>query len=410
LALSATFVLAAAVAPAAHAAIAFEDPLFVATPNQPAKPPVEGPVPPPVGNLEGPCGLAVDGGGNFYVSDYYHHAIDLYHPIVDISRPENNGATYLSQSTGIDPLDGPCGLALDAFGNLYVNDFHRDVTRYTGGVGTVIDSAHPTGVAVDTGSNDVYVDDRTQVTVYSPSGVELGQIGNGSLLDGYGVAVSGFAGTIGDVYVPDAATNTIKVYPPTLGATSPIATIDGSGTPNGHFISLRNASIAIDNSTGEIYVTDMVEPEFSERAETVVWVFTSGGAYEGRLKYSVSNSLPVGLAVDNSGTASQGRVYVTSGNTIRGSIYAYRAHAATPNSVPLPPSLAAVSAGPSGPATAAAAASAPVVTSPTVAAAVPATAGPAASTVTSPTPAARKRASKHHRRPARTHRADGRRR
>ena len=318
-------------APLARAA--FDDPLFVFRPTyEPPPPPTipPPPLPPPVGNFEGPCGLAVDAAGRLYVSDYYHHAIDLF----------SAGMSYLKQQAGVDPLDGPCGLALDGFGNLYVNNFHRNVVRLSTSLadpGTVIDSAHPTGVAVNPLTGVVFVNERTRVVAYDSGGNELGQVGSGSLVDGYGLAVSGFPATSGRLYVPDAASGTVKVYESApLGGADPVATIDGSGTPKGHFVSLRNAAIAVDDETGEVYVTDNLQPEYSERGETVVYVFDAAGAYEGRLKNSVENGLPPGLGVDNSGTATQGRVYVSSGATELGSVYAYRPHSATANAVPLP--------------------------------------------------------------------------
>jgi hypothetical protein len=308
-----------------------DDPLFVYRPEPPPPPPPgvppPPPIPPPESIFEGPCGLAVDAGGNFYVSDYYHRAVDLF----------AKDPFYLGQLAEADSLQGPCAVALDGLGNLYANNFHRDVVRFTTtpfDAGTVVDSVNSTGIAVSPATNDLYVNERTQIGVYSSAGTRLGQIGAGGIVDGYGLAVSGLNGRI---YVPDAATNTVKIFEPTLGSENPVATIDGIGTPKGHFTSLRDAAIALDSESGEIYVADDLQPEYSERGETVVYVFDSTGGYEGRLKYSVENGLPPGLAVDNSTTASQGRVYVTSGNTELGEVYAYPAHAATTNAVPLPP-------------------------------------------------------------------------
>jgi hypothetical protein len=324
----------AGAAPVAQGAA--DDPLFVYRPKPVPPPPPPNPPPPPIpppdSDFEAPCGLVVDQAGNFYVSDYYHAAVDFFSPTVQ----------YLGQLTG-SPLQGPCAIAIDSLGNLYANNFHQDVIRFHaepfGEVplfepGTVLDIANTTGVAVDPFTDDVYVNERTQIGVYDSAGARLGQIGSGSLTDGYGVAVSGLDGRI---YVPDAATETVKVYEPTLGSENPVATINGSTTPNGHFASLRNAAIALDNESGETYVADDLQPEYSERGETVVYVFDFAGNYEGRLKYSVENGLPPGLAVDNSPTASQGRVYVTSGNTELGAVYAYPPGAATSNAVPLPP-------------------------------------------------------------------------
>jgi hypothetical protein len=325
--------LALSLSVVAVAQAAPEDPIFIYTPiykppNPPPNPPPP-PIPPPTGSFEGPCGIAVNEEGDFYLSDYYHRVVDLFGP----------GHEYITQLAGLDPLDGPCGLATDDFANLYVNDFHRNVTRYGIGpfdAGTVIDGAplndeRPTGVAANQFSGDVYVDERDRIGVFDASGTRLGTIGEGSLGDGYGLAYSE-----GRIYVPDAATDTVKVYEASAGETDPVATIDGSGTPKGHFTSLRDAAIAVDDASGEIYVADDLQPQYTERPETVVYVFSSTGNYEGRLKYSVAGGLPVGLAVDNSFESTQGRVYVTSGNTELGAVYAYPPGAVTNNAVPLP--------------------------------------------------------------------------
>jgi hypothetical protein len=81
---------------AAPAQAAFDDPLYV---YRPVLEPFPAPlVPPPAAEFEGPCGLAVDTVGNFYVADYYHHTVDLFGP----------GHAYgESQIVGVEPLDGP---------------------------------------------------------------------------------------------------------------------------------------------------------------------------------------------------------------------------------------------------------------------------------------------------------------
>ncbi len=324
---------------AAPAQAAVTDPLFVFLP----KPPKETlfPLPPPTGVFEGPCGMAVDSVGRFYVSDYYHDAIDVYDQNANYNstKPPVTGATgYLSQYVGFDSLDGPCGLAFDASDDLYVNDYHRAVMRVGAGTtitGATVDGSHPTGVAVDPGSGYLYVDQRTYVAVFDESGAPVMdggaplKIGAGSLQDGYGVALSPYPGTAGRLYVPDAATNTVKVYDPALDKDDPVAEIDGSGTPNGEFVSLRDSVVAVDRVTGEVYVVDNLQPRYTERPQAIVHVFNAAGAYEGHLKFLVEDGLPVGLAVDNSATVTQGRVYVTSGNTVLGTIYAYGPGAAS---------------------------------------------------------------------------------
>jgi DNA-binding beta-propeller fold protein YncE len=339
----------AATAPA-PARAAFDDPLFVLRPLRP-KLKEEPPKPPPVGDFEGPCGIAVSNGevGNFLVSDYYHDAIDRFGP----------AGGYADQIEKFEPLDGPCGLSFDGSDVLYVNNFHRNVVRFTSfpaesssGVvitGAGVDSAHPTGVAADPATGDVYVNDRTELSRFDSSGAPLGTIGAAPIGDAYGLAISRYPGTSGRLYVPDAADNTVKVFDPTISTTSPVATIDGHETPVGHFVSLRDSAVAVDNVTGEIYVADDLQPEYTERPETAIYVFTAAGAYKGRLKYNVVNALPPGLAVDNSTKVltkeeeedevelTQGRVYVTTENSERAAVLVYPPGAATSAALPAPP-------------------------------------------------------------------------
>lgn len=292
--------------------------------------------------FEDPCGLAVDNTGDIYVSDYYHDKVDVF----------SSGGSLLTQLSGVEPLDGPCGLAVDASGKLFVNVFHRRVTRFTPaafpigsktayGAGTTIDEAHPTGVAYDSVSGHVYVDQRTQVAVYEPSGApveEAGEpvlIGSGSssVDDAYGVAVSAFPGTEGYVYVADAANGKIEVFNPATSVETPVQEIDGAGTPQGGFTTLRDAALAIDKSTGHLFVSYNAQGLLYEHPLGAVAEFNAAGEYRGTLPAPTPLWFgePSGIAVDNSATATAGRVYVTTGNSQvenetkseEGSIYAF---------------------------------------------------------------------------------------
>jgi List-Bact-rpt repeat protein/NHL repeat-containing protein len=323
------------------------DPLFVFVPAPPP-PPVFGsappPVPPPTGYLNGPCGLAVDPSGRFYVSDYYHHAIHVYSASADYVAPPpvDGGTGYAGQIANVDPLGGPCGLAFDGSGIIHINNYHRNVQR-SGPGGPVIDSSSPTGVAADTNLGRIYVNNRTHVSAYDSSGApvldgggEPLRIGQGTLGDGYGLAVSAFAGTMGRLYVPDAATDTVKVYDPALDPLNPIAEIKNPfGKP---FISLRDSAIAVDRATGEIYFAEDTQPQHTEKPQAIIYVYNATNTFKGRLKYKVITARPPGLAVDNSAGATQGRVYVTSGNTHQAGIYAYPPASAIGGD-PLPPSF-----------------------------------------------------------------------
>lgn len=333
---------------AASAQAAADDPIFVYTP---VPIPFSPPIPPPASYFEDPCGLVVDPGGDFYVSDHHHHTVDAYTP----------APTYMTQAKEVGPLSGPCGLALDSAQNLYVNDYHHDVVRLTPsplplstatrwGPPTAIDSADPTGVAVDLATDTVYVDNRTYVSAYDSSGapVEVGgeplRIGDESLEDGYGLAFAG-----GRLYVPDAADGVVKIYEPALDPVHPVGTIDGHGVPGGGFNSLRDAAVAVDAVSGNVYVVDDLQPGVAEEPEAAVYVFDSAGAYLGRLKNNIVDSRPAGLAVDNSAEPTQGRVYVTSGNTEIASIYAYGPGAQTSTVIKAKKQLGEAPAGTSAP-------------------------------------------------------------
>jgi DNA-binding beta-propeller fold protein YncE len=278
--------------------------------------------PPPGKGFSGPCGVAVDNQtGIFYVSDYYHRFVDAFAPSRD----------YLAHLPSDDPLNSPCGLVLDPQnGNLYVNYYHQGVARFAPsafpttkatsfGAKLTVDTGDSTGVALDPATGRVYVNDRTYVAVYEPSGapvmvgtepnkkpLRIGEgTGAGSLKNGFGVAV---LGTKGWVFVPDAADRTVKVYDPEVDPETPIHTIDGHELPTGGFILLRDAAIAVDQETGLVYVSDDIQPEYFERPEAAIYAFDEIGVYTGRLRYNIVNARPPGLAVGSD------NVYVTSGN------------------------------------------------------------------------------------------------
>ncbi len=275
------------------------------------------PIPPPEGELEDACGVAVDSEGDIYVSDYYHREIDVFSP----------GRGYLTQIADPDP-DGPCGLAVDSAGNVYVDNWRRDVVRYAPssypptestryGAETTIDfptsaGARSTGVALDPATGDLYVDERTDVAVFDPAALVEAEpqpsrtFGLGALGQGYGVAVSDFGPTAGDVYVPDATTNTVKVFD---SSGFPAGEIDGAGTPQGGFRSLADSAVAVDPSDGHVFVADNLEPGFESPAAAID-EFNAAGDYRGQLPHSFVDAEPSALAVDGSGG-----VYATSGNS-----------------------------------------------------------------------------------------------
>jgi DNA-binding beta-propeller fold protein YncE len=332
-----------AIAALAASLLISASPSFAAAPNHPFRYQVKTflikPGPPPVfESFEGPCGLAVDPGeaggdpgGRVYVSNYYHDRIDVF---------ESSGE-FLSRFSGVEPLDGPCGLALGPGGELFANGYHQNVTRYLplrwppqqylqlyeAGSGQLLDTAHPTGVAVEPVSDDLYVDERSSIAVYAPpysvASEPSERIGLGSLGDAYGVAVSEYPPTAGDVYVADAATGRVKVYDPGVSLVTPSAEIDGAGTPRGGFASLVDTSLAVDRATGHLFVADNLQSVDVEHPEVVIDEFNAEGDYRGQIARQMIDGEAEGLAVDNSRAETQGDIYVTSGNSEEGMLLAF---------------------------------------------------------------------------------------
>jgi DNA-binding beta-propeller fold protein YncE len=289
------------------------------------------PLGPPQGQIEGACGLAVTPANQIYVSDYYHRAVDRF----------SLAGAYISQialpggpigGLGINSLDSVCGLAADSSGRLYANEWHQGVRRLLPST-VVFDEGHEsTGVAVDPASGDVYVDDRTAVAVYEPSGapVEVGgqplRIGVGSIEDGYGLAVAG-----GRVYVPDAGTGTVKVFEPAVDPAAPVATISHA------FVSLVDAAVAVDPTNGHVVVVDDTQPDFEHPGASLL-EFDSTGAFLGQLACNPVDGQPSGLAFD-----SGGNLYVTNGNGEGSNVFRYGPY--TAGAVPKPTCAAVAGAG-----------------------------------------------------------------
>ena len=306
-------------APAAHAGRTLLRETALAT-NHCARCPeaAEGTLPPPEGEIEGPCGLAISPANRVYVSDYYHRDIDVF----AMPLPGTPG-TYLSQIAlpgtnpifGVNTLDSVCGLAFDSAGNLYGNEWHQGVVRLGEGE-AVIDDGESTGLAIDPSTDRLYVDDRTYVAEYalpfSPGDEPLAKIGLGSLGDGYGLAAAG-----GRVYVADAADQSVKVFDPALPETNPIATIAG------RFDELTDAALAIDPSNEHLLVVDNQQPGFEHPLSSVLEFGSPGLGYPflGRLPGAPIDGGPSGIAV-----GADGRAIVTDGNGELSNAFLYSAY------------------------------------------------------------------------------------
>ncbi|HEX5712129.1 MAG TPA: hypothetical protein VFX85_02320, partial [Solirubrobacterales bacterium] len=275
----------------------------------------------PLVPFETACGTAVGPDSRLLVSDYDQNVINAFVTALAPLAPLPSQLVVNESS----PLEAPsldssaCALAIDSGSNVYAASYHQGVLRYPAPSylsPTTIGAGQATGVAVDRATDALYVTRPTHVDVYgapvTPASVPSA-IGTGSLTSAYGVAISGFPGTQGFVYVADAADDTVKVFDPATDIVNPIATIDGAGTPQGGFRDLTDTSLAIDDSSGQLFVLDNLQPG-AEHPAAAVYAFDASGAYLGLLPKALVHGEPSGVAVDNSANPTQGLIYVTSGN------------------------------------------------------------------------------------------------
>ena len=258
----------------------------------------------PGGAIFDACGIAFRA-GQIYVSDYYHHSIEVFSATgeFDSQLPFNSSS-------------GPCQLATSPTEALYLNDWHEGASRLLP-TGLAFAAPEATGIALDQASGNLYVDERTYVAVYEPSGAPVlkeGQplrIGKGSLGDGYGLASFN-----GRLYVPDAKDETVKVYEPALDTVNPVKVISGSTTPQSGFRSLLDASVAVDPANEHILVIDNLQPGF-EHPQAAIDEFDSKGTFLGQVSAKFIDAAPSGLAFIGP------NLYVSAGNAGEGAVLKY---------------------------------------------------------------------------------------
>ncbi|MGD1032709.1 MAG: immunoglobulin domain-containing protein, partial [Opitutaceae bacterium] len=224
-------------------------------------------------------GIALDGSGNLYVTDY------TYGTVRKVVISSGTSSTLVPASAG---LKQPVGIVFDpTSGSLYVADTGNYVIRKvttggsvsvyagsvgasggTNGTGTGAQFSYPTGVAVD-GSGNVYVADYQGNTIrkIASGGVVTtfaGQFGNPGVVDGsvsgavlnhpYGIALD----SAGDIFMTDTADLVREIS--AAGTVSTLAGEDGQpGALNGTGVNAwfnSPAGIAANSGGSVIYVAD----------------------------------------------------------------------------------------------------------------------------------------------------------
>ena len=236
-------------------------------------------------NFYHPRGITVDASGNVYVADRDNNEIRLITPagLVSTFAGSITSGNVNGQVT-VASFNAPSGLAIDAYGNMYIGDMFNQGIRKITSAGVVSDFAGqavaghtdgqgsaagfwtPIGVAVDASGN-IYIADtgNNEIRKITPGGLVSTLAGrtNAGNFDGQGSA-SGFntpdgvaVDASGNVYVADSGNNEIRKITPgglvsTFAGSSTAGHNDGQGT-SASFSS--PTGVAFDAS-GNLYVAD----------------------------------------------------------------------------------------------------------------------------------------------------------
>ncbi len=265
-----------------------------------------------------PCGVAIGPDGSAYVSVSGASRVERYSPAA--GSVESN-SDYDTAITGIHT----CGIAVNSSGDIYAarnssNFANGPLKKYAASdfgtnapTPTTIGSpsSNVSAVSIDPSTDEVYADQGDSIHVYDSSDNPAYTFGSGDFgTDSFGVAVKG---NHGNAYVADPTHNTVDVYP--LLA-RPYASSYSSTNPT---------SLAVDQSSGDTYVVDPVNEQISRYdssgnpapfADLSGSNVIDGGSGNG----SANDATPDGafdfdptaaqIAVDNSGTATDGDIYV----------------------------------------------------------------------------------------------------
>lgn len=243
--------------------------------------------------LLAPRGIAVDGGGNVYFSDYANQRVRKITPAGIISTVAGDGTVGFGGDGGpatAAKLNYAWGVAVDGSGNLYIADQNNCRIRkvntsgiistiagtgscFIGGDGGPATAAlvqFPVGVACD-GSGNVYIADygNNRIRKIDPSGI-ISTIAGSPV---YGFSGDGGPSTASQLYYPmavavDGANNVyisdVNNYRiRKINASGVISTLAGNGTmgysgdgaPPVYAQINRPTGIAVNNS-GKVYITD----------------------------------------------------------------------------------------------------------------------------------------------------------
>jgi RHS repeat-associated protein len=261
-----------------------------------------------------PLGMCADAAGNIYVADENNNIIRKITPTgVVTTIGGQTTAGYVDGSSSVAKFNLPCGVAVDAAGNVYVADYNNNAIRkiatngtvstFAGntsgisgsanGTGTAATFNHPISLTID-GSGNLYVADRLNhmIRVITPLGAVTTLAGQttAGFANGAGSAAQfDYPTSItvdkqGNVYVADELNNRIRMVTP--GGV--VTTLSGTGT-QGAANGIGASSTFYDpfgittDGGGRLYVCDYANNDIRE-------VISS--------QYIISPALPTGITLN----------------------------------------------------------------------------------------------------------------
>lgn len=277
-------------------------------------------------------GIAADSAGNLYVADFFACTIRKITPAAAVSTlaGTRSGCNHADGTGDAARFNGPAAVAVDGGGNVYVADFWSSVVRKitpagvvstlagkpgvsgnADGTGAAAQFSELRGIAVDSAGN-VYVTDANTIRKITPGGTvsTFAGSGAGSYLDGAGAAArfnspAGIAvDNAGNVYVADPYNNVIRKIT-TAGVVSTLAGVATSGNADGAGAAARfyfPQAIAVDGA-GNLYVADDGNSEIRK--------VTPAGVVSTVAHSFIPGALPGGVSTPSGVAVSGASLYIT---------------------------------------------------------------------------------------------------
>ena len=213
-------------------------------------------------SLDHPQNVAVNAAGDVFVADTYNNRVVKVTPQGQVVTVAGDGVAGYSgdgRLAAFAELNSPTGVAVDAQGNLYIADSANNVIRRVDAKTGII-----TTVAGD------YAADKANDGLGGFSG-DGGPATSAQLNDPQGVAVDG----AGDLFIADTFNNAIReVTPagtittvvnaaPAAGGTPPAGSESSGKAPTASKLNTPYG-VAIDQSTGDLYIADTDNSKIAE--------------------------------------------------------------------------------------------------------------------------------------------------